>query len=59
MVDSLSREETTSPKLLDELANIPWDQPKGHLLPWLENPVLDWDLPLKLVEDVRNLLDDC
>jgi hypothetical protein len=58
VVDSLSREETTSPKLLDELANIPWDRPKGHLLPWLENPVLDWDLPLKLVEDVRNLLDD-
>jgi hypothetical protein len=57
VVDSLSRNATTTPELLIELVGIPWVEPKGRLLTWLENPLLDWDLPLKLVEDVKTLIE--
>ncbi len=57
VVDSLSRNATTTPELLSELAGVPWVEPKGRLLTWLENPLLDWDLPLKLVEDVKTLIE--
>jgi hypothetical protein len=58
VVDGLSRNATTTPELLSELAGTPWVKPKGHLLTWLENPLLDWDLPLKLVEDVKTLIEE-
>jgi hypothetical protein len=56
VVDSLSRTSTTSPELLSELAQTPWTTPRGALVTWLQNPVLDWDLPLKIADDVKTLL---
>ncbi len=56
VVDSMSRTSTTTPELLNELAQTPWITPRGALMAWLQNPVLDWDLPLKIVDDVKTLL---
>jgi hypothetical protein len=58
VADSLSRETTTTPAIRTELAELPWHRVEGHLLSWLENPVLDWALPMKLVEDVKKLMSD-
>jgi hypothetical protein len=57
VVDNLSRTSTTTPELLNELAQVPWAAPRGALVAWLQSPVLDWDLPLKIVDDVKTLLE--
>ncbi len=49
----MSRTTTTTPELLTELAQAPWAAPRGALVAWLQNPVLDWDLPLKVVDCSR------
>ncbi len=56
VVDGLSRESSITPELRKELAQVPWITPKGHIVTWLENPLVDWDLPLKIMEDVKALL---
>jgi hypothetical protein len=58
IADSLSRKTTTSADLLEELQGVPWTAPSGSLVTWLKNPVMDWDLPLKIVKDVKSLLDN-
>ncbi len=56
IADDLSRLSTTTANLLNELHGLPWDVPKGSIVRWLENPLLDWDLPLKIVDEVKLLL---
>jgi hypothetical protein len=56
LADGLTRRATTTPDLLKMVGDAPWDNLKGPLADWLENPVLDWDLPLKLVNYVKSLL---
>jgi hypothetical protein len=56
IADNLSRSSTTTAELLDELRGLPWITPNGSIVQWLENPLLDWDLPLKIVQDVKLLL---
>jgi hypothetical protein len=34
---------------------IPVRSPAGALTEWLENPLLDWDLPQKVLNDVKTL----
>jgi hypothetical protein len=29
-------------------------RPRGHLMKWLEVPKVDWDLPLELIDEVKN-----
>ena len=38
------------------IEELPWHVPQGALINWLNNPGLDWNLPEKLVNDVRLLL---
>jgi hypothetical protein len=54
--DSLSRKSTTPQDLLtdEKIKVVP--PPRGALSQWLNDPFLDWDLPLKLVEDIKQKL---
>jgi len=56
LVDNLSREKTTSKEVLDTLAGVEIRRVGGHLARWLEDPKVDWDLPLKLIEDVKRAM---
>jgi len=56
LVDNLSRESTTTDKVKLQLKNLTVQTPKGHLVQWLENPLINWDLPLLLCTDVDKLL---
>jgi hypothetical protein len=56
LADALSRTSTTTAEVLNELRDLPWDSPKGAAVRWLENPLLDWDLPVKIMDDVKTLL---
>jgi hypothetical protein len=53
LADALSRTSTTTAEVLNELHGLPWDSPKGAAVRWLENPLLDWDLPVKIMDDVK------
>jgi hypothetical protein len=53
--DSLSREETTTPEIRRMIDGIPVKSPAGALTEWLKNPLLDWDLPQKVLNDVKTL----
>jgi hypothetical protein len=55
LADSLSRKETTTPEILKTIGGIPVRSPVGALLDWLENPLLDWDFPQKILDDVKTL----
>ena len=56
LVDHLSRESSTTQEDLAMIEELPWHVPQGALINWLNNPGLDWNLPEKLVNDVRLLL---
>jgi hypothetical protein len=49
IADGLSRQSTITPELRGAVGKAPWESLEGPLAEWLENPVLDWDLPLKIV----------
>ncbi len=55
LADALSRESTMDSNLRSSMAGTPVARPWGQLGRWLESPVLDWDLPLKILEDVKAL----
>jgi hypothetical protein len=55
LVDSLSREATMGPNVLAALEGVPVARPWGRLGSWLEAPVLDWNLPLQILNDVKTL----
>jgi hypothetical protein len=56
IADRLTRQSTITTELRRMVGNVPWERLKGPLVDWSENPVLDWDLPLKIVTHVRTLL---
>ena len=53
LVDNLSRKETTTGKVKNLLHNVRKVRVHGNLGKWLTNPVVDWDLPLKLIDDIK------
>jgi hypothetical protein len=55
LADALSRESSMSAAVHSKLAGLPVSRPKGQLRLWLESPVLDWHLPLKILENVKAL----
>ena len=57
LADRLSREATTRPEDRKAMAGIEREVKSPHLRTWLEWPVMNWNLPLKLCEDVQNLLE--
>jgi len=56
LVDNLSREKTSGKEVMDSLEGVEIRRVGGHLARWLEDPKVDWDLPLKLIEDVKKEL---
>jgi hypothetical protein len=56
IVDELSRKSTTTAKTLSKIADSEKYQPAGTLRKWLENPVLDWTLPEKIICDIETML---
>jgi hypothetical protein len=56
IADGLTRQSTLTPELQNLLENVPCGKLNGPLMDWLENPILDWDLPLKIVTHVKTLL---
>jgi hypothetical protein len=56
LVDNLSREKTSGKEVMDSLEGVEIRRVGGHLGRWLEDPKVDWDLPLKLIEDVKKEL---
>jgi hypothetical protein len=55
LADSLSRESTSGQDTLEALAGAHVARPWGVLGSWLEDPRLDWDLPQKILNDVKTL----
>ncbi len=53
LADALSREATTNDEVRAAMAGVPISRPWGQLGRWLEAPLLDWDLPLKILDDVK------
>jgi hypothetical protein len=53
--DCLSRESTTPLVTVGALNGVPISRPWGALGNWLEKPVLNWNLPLEILEDVKKL----
>jgi len=56
LVDQLSRKSSTTDSTLFSVRNTQKYNPSGHLLKWLENPVMDWSLPDKIIVDIVKLL---
>jgi hypothetical protein len=52
LADALSREASMD-AAVRAIADVPVFRPWGQLGRWLEAPVLDWDLPLKILDDVK------
>ena len=56
LVDHLSRESSTTGTDLARISDLPWLSPGGALLSWISDPSLDWNLPVKIVNDVGKML---
>ncbi len=54
-MDHLSREATITPADRIVMRKVGVNRPWGALGRWLDNLVLDWDLPTKILEDVKKL----
>jgi hypothetical protein len=55
LADALSRETTTTPPQSAKIMHLPICEPQGPLLSWLQSPIPDWTLPIKLVEYILSL----
>jgi hypothetical protein len=56
LADSFSREETTTAECKMKTNHLEMRKIEGAILDWLKNPLLDWDLGLKLVNEIQNVL---
>jgi hypothetical protein len=56
LADKLSRSATTTRAELDQIEGLEWHVLKGPLADWLADPALDWELPLKLLDSVEQIL---
>jgi len=57
LADHLSRKATTSAEDLAEVTHVPMSIPHPILGEWLERPCEDWDLALRLLEAVKNMIE--
>jgi hypothetical protein len=57
LADHLSRKATTSAEDLVEVTHVPMSIPHPILGEWLEHPCEDWDLALRLLEAVKNMIE--
>jgi hypothetical protein len=54
LADHLSRKSSTTTEDMNMLADVPESEVNGSLVHWLSNPVLDWNLPRKLLREIKN-----
>jgi hypothetical protein len=54
LADHLSRKSSTTTEDMNMLADVPESEINGSLIHWLSNPVLDWNLPRKLLSEIIN-----
>jgi hypothetical protein len=57
MADRLSRRSTVTPEDRAWFDKVPVFHPWGSLGKWLETPVLNWNLPLLVLQDIKALCD--
>ena len=43
---------------LNRIKDLPWLSPSGALKDWISLPCLDWNLPVKIVKDVQDMLEN-
>jgi hypothetical protein len=55
LADRLSRESTITAEDRSRLDDVQVHRPWGRLGAWLEDPVLNWDLPRQILQDVKTL----
>jgi hypothetical protein len=55
LADRLTRKSSTKNSDLDKVDHVQWEIPPPALMTWLENPVLDWNLPNKFVSEIQKL----
>ena len=58
LVDRLSRDSTVTGKDLNRIKDLPWLSPGGALKDWILLPCLNWNLPVKIVKDVQDMLEN-
>ena len=52
LADHLSRESTTTKSELAAIKHVDWSPLKGALAKWLENPVMNWNLPQDICSEL-------
>jgi hypothetical protein len=55
LADRLSRESTITAEDRSRLDEVQVHRPWGQLGAWLEDPVMNWDLPRLILQDVKTL----
>ena len=56
LADHLSRQSSTTAEDLGKIKKIFWSKPEGTIVNWLKNPVADWSIPNKILNDVKSKL---
>ncbi len=56
LADALSRKRTSTPDVMQKIAHLRKNGPSKNLYFWLNNPGWDWNLPMKIVADIREKL---
>ncbi len=51
LADRLTRGSTTTDKDMESISHLEWKEVDGPFFEWLKDPILDWDLPVKLTCD--------
>ena len=54
LANHLSRASTTTHAELDQIKHVEWRTPKGALLHWICNPILDWSIPVKICSEIKD-----
>jgi len=54
--DNFSRKETISNECKLKTAHLKHYNPEGEIVNWLKAPLMDWNLGLKLVEEIQKKL---
>ena len=58
LVDRLSRDSTVTGEDLNRIKDLPWLSPGRALKDWISLPCLNWNLPVKILQDVQDMLEN-
>jgi hypothetical protein len=57
MADNLTRASTATAEVWSALVGVRTAEPPAGLWDWLSDPVLDWELGLKLVDEIKEIIE--